>query len=515
MKLVTAEQMREMDACAVEKYGIPSIVLMENAGRSAAEIIHRRYWGTNLRRALIFSGKGNNGGDGFVIARHLQIRGWEVQVVVLAEADKIQGTAAKNLKVLQQSGIELEFMPDSQSLGNLLLTLTCSDTLIIDAIFGNGLTSPVRGHYLDALRWINACSAPVAAVDMPSGVEAGSGEILGEAVQAECSISFACAKIGQVSAPACSVGGELIVADIGMPKVLQDSVSDRLLFVDSDEALSLLPRRDYGAHKGTCGHSLIIAGSPGKGGAAQMAADACLRAGSGLVTLVTPGEVQRSIAGHIPEVMTHGIETSGGWNPEILPQLARLWQERSVVALGPGLGQEQACTEMVHEIVKKCSCPLVLDADALNALAARPDVLKERTPASTVVTPHPGEMARLCGIDTARVQAQRIRCAQDFAVRYGVVVVLKGARSVIADPDGRVRINGSGNPGMASGGMGDILTGIITAFIAQGLAPLDAATLGTYLHGRAADLCAEKLGPVGYGATDVARMLARTRSELR
>lgn len=194
MKLVTAEQMREMDACAVEKYGIPSIVLMENAGRSAAEIIHRRYWGTNLRRALIFSGKGNNGGDGFVIARHLQIRGWEVQVVVLAEADKIQGTAAKNLKVLQQSGIELEFMPDSQSLENLLLTLTCSDTLIIDAIFGNGLTSPVRGHYLDALRWINACSAPVAAVDMPSGVEAGSGEILGEAVQAECSISFACAK---------------------------------------------------------------------------------------------------------------------------------------------------------------------------------------------------------------------------------------------------------------------------------------------------------------------------------
>jgi NAD(P)H-hydrate epimerase len=169
---------------------------------------------------------------------------------------------------------------------------------------------------------------------------------------------------------------------------------------------------------------------------------------------------------------------------------------------------------MVHEIVKQCSCPLVLDADALNALAARPEVLKERAAASAVVTPHPGEMARLCGIDTARVQAQRIRCAQDFAVRYGVVVVLKGARSVIADPDGRVRINGSGNPGMASGGMGDILTGIITAFIAQGLAPLDAATLGTYLHGRAADLCAEKLGSVGYGATDVARMLARARDEL-
>jgi NAD(P)H-hydrate epimerase len=514
MKLVTAEQMREMDACAVEKYGIPSIVLMENAGRSAAEIIHRRYCGTNICRALIFSGKGNNGGDGFVIARHLQIRGWEVQVVVLAEADKIQGTAADNLNVLQQSGIALEFMPDSQSLGNLLLTLTCSDTLIIDAIFGNGLTSPVRGHYLDALRWINACGAPVAAVDMPSGVEASSGEILGEAVQAECSISFACAKIGQVSAPACSAGGELIVADIGMPKVLQDSVSDQLLFVDPAEALSLLPRRDYGAHKGICGHSLIIAGSPGKGGAAQMAADACLRAGSGLVTLVTPVEVQRSIAGHIPEVMTHGIETPGGWNPEILPHLTRLWQERSVVALGPGLGQEQACTEMVHEIVKECSCPLVLDADALNALATRPEVLKERAPTSAVVTPHPGEMARLCGIDTARVQAQRIRCAQDFAVRYGVVVVLKGARSVIADPDGRVRINGSGNPGMASGGMGDILTGIIAAFIAQGLAPLDAATLGTYLHGRAADLCAEELGPVGYGATDVARMLARTRDEL-
>ncbi|MFW6387298.1 MAG: NAD(P)H-hydrate dehydratase, partial [Thermodesulfobacteriota bacterium] len=425
-----------------------------------------------------------------------------------------QGIAADNLNVVQQCGIEIDFTPDSKTLENLLSTLTCTDTLIVDAMFGNGLTSPVRGHYLEALRWINACSAPVAAVDMPSGVEAGSGEILGEAVQAECSISFACAKIGQVSTPACSAGGELIVADIGMPKVLQDSVSDRLLFVDAAEASSLLPRRDYSAHKGICGHSLIIAGSPGKGGAAQMAADACLRAGSGLVTLVTPVEVQRSIAGHIPEVMTHGIETAAGWSPEILPQLTRLWQERRVVALGPGLGQEQACTDMVHEIVMQCSCPLVLDADALNALAAKPEVLKKRAAASAVLTPHPGEMARLCGIDAAEVQTQRIRCAQDFAVRYGVVVVLKGARSVIADPDGRVRINSSGNPGMASGGMGDILTGIITAFIAQGLAPLDAATLGTYLHGRAADLCAGEFGPVGYGATDVARMLARAWDEL-
>ncbi|MCA1797629.1 MAG: NAD(P)H-hydrate dehydratase [Geobacteraceae bacterium] len=514
MKLVTAEQMRAMDACAVETYAIPSIVLMENAGRSAAEIIHRRYFSKALQRALIFSGKGNNGGDGFVIARHLQIRGWEVQVIVLAEAEKIQGIAADNLKVLQKSGIAVAFAPDAEQLNSLLPTLPLTDNLIVDAMFGNGLTSAIRGHYLDALRWINASAAPVAAVDMPSGVEASSGAILGEVIEADCSISFACAKVGQVSAPACSVGGKLWVADIGMPRVLSDSVDDTLLFVDDAEARRLLPRRRGDAHKGTCGHGLIIAGTPGKGGAAQMAAHACVRGGSGLVTLVVPARVQQSIAGHIPEVMTHAIADADGWNPTLLPELKRLWQERSVVAAGPGLGQNPACIEMVRNLVEQCSVPLVLDADALNAVAHDPEILAQRPAGMTVVTPHPGEMARLCGIDTAQVQAERIRTAQDFAARYGVVVVLKGERSVIADPCGNVRINSSGNSGMATGGMGDILTGVVAAYIAQGLASLEAATLGVYVHGRAADLCAQQFGPAGYTATDVTENLARVRQEL-
>jgi len=514
MKLVTAEQMRNMDSCAVETYGIPSIVLMENAGRSAAEIMHRRYFSPTLQRALIFSGKGNNGGDGFVIARHLQIRAWDVQVVVLANSDEVQGIAADNLKVLQQSGIEVAFAPDAECLASLFPALPQTDTLIVDAMFGNGLTSPIRGHYLDALHWINASTAPVAAVDMPSGVDASSGAILGEAVSADCSISFACAKLGQVSAPAYGVGGELLVADIGMPRVLNDSVADTLLFVDDDEARRLLPRRRGDAHKGTCGHSLIIAGIPGKGGAAQMAAHACVRGGSGLVTLAAPSQVQHSIVGHIPEVMTYAIPDDKGWNPALVPELKRLWEERSVVAAGPGLGEEPACIEMVRKIVAECFVPLVLDADALNALASAPEVLAQRPVGMTVITPHPGEMARLCGIETSRVQKERIRTAQDFASRYGVVVVLKGARSVIADPFGNVRINSSGNSGMASGGMGDILTGVIAAHIAQGLSSLEAATLGVYVHGRAADICAQQYGPAGYTATDVALNLARVRQEL-
>lgn len=514
MKLVTAEQMRNMDSCAVETYAIPSIVLMENAGRSAAEIIHRRYFSPTLQRALIFSGKGNNGGDGFVIARHLQIRAWEVQVVALASADEIKGIAADNLKILQQSGIEVAFAPDAEHLDSLFPALPQAGTLIVDAMFGNGLTSAIRGHYLDALRWINSSAAPVVAVDMPSGVDVSSGEILGEAVKADCSISFACAKIGQVSAPAYTVGGELSVADIGMPRVLSDSVADTLLFVEEAEAQHLLPHRQGDAHKGTCGHSLVLAGTPGKGGAAQMAAYACVRGGSGLVTLVVPALVQSSIAGHIPEVMTHGIADAEGWNPALLPELKRLWQERSVVAAGPGMGLTPACIKMVQQLVEQCSVPLVLDADALNALVSAPEILAKRQVGTTVVTPHPGEMARLCGVDTSQVQAKRIRIAQDFAARYGVVVVLKGARSVIADPCGIVRINSSGNSGMASGGMGDILTGIIAAYIAQGLSPLDAATLGAYIHGRAADLCVQQFGPAGYAATDVAKNLARVRQEL-
>jgi NAD(P)H-hydrate epimerase len=514
MKLVTAEQMRNMDRSAVENYGIPSIVLMENAGRSAAEIICQRYLRPTLQRAIIFSGKGNNGGDGFVIARHLQIRSWDVQVVVMADADEIKGIAADNLRVLQNSGVEVGYAADSTQLHALLAILPQEGVLLVDAMFGNGLTSPIRGHYLEALRWLNAASAPVAAVDMPSGVDATCGAILGEAVNADCSISFACAKIGQVSDPACTVGGELVVADIGMPRVLSDSVPDTLLFIDATEARRFIPQRSGDAHKGTCGHSLIIAGTPGKGGAAQMAAHACVRAGSGLTTLVTPSRVLQSIAGHIPEVMTHPVSDTEQWTPALIPELKRLWEGCSVVAAGPGLGQESGCIDMVREMVTQCSAPLVLDADALNALAAEPEILSQRSTDTTVLTPHPGEMARLCGISTAQVQAERIGIAQDFASRFGVVVVLKGIRSIIADPHGKVRINSSGNAGMASGGMGDVLTGIIAAYIAQGLSPFDAATLGAYVHGRAADLCVQHMGPAGYTATDVAKHLAAVRREL-
>lgn len=512
MKLVTAAQMRDMDNCAIETYGVPAVVLMENAGRSAAEILHTRYSSTPLNRALIFSGRGNNGGDGYVIARHLQLRGWEVQVVVLAHAEALEGSAATNLRILQRAGVDIAFAHDSAALDAILPTLPSRDVLLIDAMFGNGLTSAIRGHYLKALHWMNAAAAVVAAVDMPSGVDATSGEILGEAVKADCSISFACAKVGQVSAPASSVGGTLYVADIGMPKVLCDSVADTLLFVDGAEAQQLLPPRRSDAHKGDCGHSLIVAGTPGMGGAAQMTAEACVRSGSGLVTLVTPAAVQHSIAGHIPEVMTHGT-SDVGWSVEILPELERLWQERNVVAIGPGLGVGEDCTRMVRELVIRCPLPLVLDADGLNVVAAAPEIFKQR-PGATVVTPHPGEMARLCGCSVAQVQAERVRTAQEFAALCGVIVVLKGARTVIADPYGAVRINSSGNSGMASGGMGDVLTGVITAFIAQGLAPLDAATLGVYLHGSAADLCAAQYGSAGYTASDVAKMLGQARQHL-
>ncbi|MDD2558939.1 MAG: NAD(P)H-hydrate dehydratase [Desulfuromonadaceae bacterium] len=516
MKLVTAAQMREMDNCAIETYGVPAVVLMENAGRSAADILHTRYHthcsGVSLNRALIFSGKGNNGGDGYVIARHLQLRGWEVQVVVLAHAEALEGSAAANLEILQRADVDIVFAPDSVELETVLSTLPCRDVLIIDAMFGNGLTSALGGHYLKALHWINAAAAVVAAVDMPSGVDATSGEILGEAVKADCSISFACAKVGQVSAPAYSVGGTLYVADIGMPRVLRDSVADTLLFIDAAEAQRLVPPRRSDAHKGDCGHSLIIAGTPGKGGAAQMAAEACVRSGSGLVTLVTPAAVQDSIAGHIPEVMTHGTSATG-WSVEILSELEHLWQERNVVAVGPGLGLGEECTRMVRELVTRCPLPLVLDADGLNVVATAPEIFKQR-PGATVVTPHPGEMARLCGCSVAQVQAERVRTAQEFAAHCGVIVVLKGARTVVADPYGAVRINSSGNPGMASGGMGDVLTGVITAFIAQGLAPFDAATLGVYLHGCAADMCALQYGSAGYTATDVAKMLGMARQNL-
>ncbi len=512
MKLLTAQQMRELDRRAIEEAGVPGVVLMENAGRGAADRFGECFAASFPGPVLILCGKGNNGGDGHVIARHLRNRGWQVRSLVLAAHDQVVGDAGINLEILLRSGAEVVFAPDAAALGKALAGSTAR--LAVDALFGTGLASEVGGHYRVAIDWLNVSGLPVLAVDIPSGVNADSGEILGAAVQAQLTVTFACAKLGHVVFPGAACTGDLDLIDIGIPSSLIEQLSDALVLVDAPTAAPLLPHRLATGHKGSFGHLLVLAGSTGKSGAAALAAEGGLRSGAGLVTVAVPRSQQPVVAATLTEAMTAPLpELDGGVSMLAWDDLVALWAGKGAVALGPGLGQTDEAVAVVRRLVGECPLPLVIDADALNALAGHLELLDGRKGAA-ILTPHPGEMARLIGGTVAEVERDRIGTARSFAMEHRVTLILKGARTVVALPDGRVRINGSGNPGMATGGMGDVLTGLLGGLLAQGLQPVAAAVLGTFLHGLAGDRLAARLGSVGFLATDLLRELPAARQEL-
>jgi NAD(P)H-hydrate epimerase len=514
MKLVSADEMREIDRRTIEEIGIPGVVLMENAGQGAADRLCRAFASLHPGPVLVLAGKGNNGGDGYVIARYLLNRGWRVRTIATAAPEAIGGDAGIHLQALRRCGAEVTFASDSKALGAALEGHR-DIALIVDALLGTGLASEVRGLYAEAVDWINDAPAPVVAVDIPSGIDATTGAILGRAVRADLTVTFALAKIGHANHPGAALTGQLEIVDIGIPTALLEPAGADHVLVDAAAAVQLLPPRQATGHKGTFGHLLVVAGSVGKTGAAAMTAEGGLRAGSGLVTVACPAAVQEVLAIKLTEAMTASLPgVEGALSLQALGEIESLLEGKNALALGPGLGQTEEVRNLVRRLVGGCPAPLVLDADGLNAIAERPDVLLERSGEAAVLTPHPGEMARLTGKTVAAIEADRIGAAREFARRYQVVLLLKGARTVIALPDGRVRINGSGNPGLASGGMGDVLTGMIGAFLAQGLPPGDAAILGAYLHGRAADRLLERLGDAGMIASDLLREVPAARREL-
>jgi ADP-dependent NAD(P)H-hydrate dehydratase / NAD(P)H-hydrate epimerase len=514
MKLFTADQMRTLDRRTIEEIGIAGLVLMENAGRGVAELMGLRYAHLCPGPVLIVCGRGNNGGDGYVIARHLHHAGWEVRTLVLCPEGMVSGDAAVNLAILRRCQGEIVFAPDEESLASFLAG--CSDVrLVVDALFGTGLSSEIRGHHALVIDWINAAGHPVTAVDIPSGVDATSGRILGRAVQADLTVTLGAAKVGMAVHPGAGMVGELAVLDIGIPPFIEAQECSDILLVEGADAAPLLPARPETGHKGTFGHLLVVAGSTGKMGAAAMTAEGGLRVGSGLVTVACPEGVHAALAAKLTEAMTHplpGAHYLGAASPG---ELQMLWQGKDALALGPGMGQAKETFSLIRDLVRSCPLPMVLDADALNALAEDPESLTVRGGAETVLTPHPGEMARLCGRTVAEVEGDRIGIARTFASRFSVVLLLKGARTVVAFPDGRIRINGSGNPGLASGGMGDVLTGLIGGLLAQGLSAEDASVLGVYLHGFAADRLSHSLGTAGMLASDLLREIPATRRALR
>ncbi len=504
MKVVTAHAMQDMDRRAIEEAGIPGTVLMENAGRGCADEIVAEF---GLRgRAVILSGKGNNGGDGYVIARLLSQKGWQVRVVVLCTRDRITGDAATNLALLPESMVA--YCHEEGLLASLYMEELFRADVIVDALLGTGLRSDVSSFYREAIELVNASGRPVVSVDIPTGIHATTGRILGAAVRAYITVTFACAKLGHVLFPGAEHTGRLAVVDIGIPAELMQEAPG-YEFLNDESIRPLLRRRDRLAHKGTFGHCLIVAGSTGKTGAAALCANSTVRAGAGLVTLGVAESLHRILEVKTTEVMTVPLPDAGNGylTNSAFPTIERLLEGRDAVAVGPGIDRHPGTVALVQQLVASVACPLVIDADGLNALAEDISVLRGAKSRSIVLTPHPGEMARLLGTSVPDVEAIRISVAEEFAREYGVYLVLKGARTIIASPDGISAINGSGNPGMATGGMGDVLTGIIVSLMGQGYSAWDASRMGVFIHGYAADMIAEEKGEIGMTATDVMEKL--------
>lgn len=514
MRIVSAEEMRALDALTIEN-GTPGHVLMERAGSGATKALLELfpYMRRKGRRALVCAGKGNNGGDGFVIARLLRKRGVRTDVVLFGRADEVKGDAARNLRSYRRGRSTVHEVAGADGLDPLVDRLDHAD-IVIDAIFGTGLSSDVRGLQAAAIELINAAGIPVFAVDIPSGLHADTGHALGTCIQAEATATFGFAKIGQVLYPGASYCGELVVVDIGIPSAATTERPPVTWLLDEDEAARLVPTRRPDSHKGDCGHLLVVAGSFGKTGAAQLVTRGALRAGAGLVTLVGPASLYPVYAGGVLEAMTATLPDRDGqirFDPQ---HLGELLEGKSAVVIGPGVGTHEEARQTVRWLLATSTVPLVLDADALTCVADELGSLST-TRAPAVLTPHPGEMARLLGTDSSMVQADRVGVAKRFAEAHGCVLVLKGARTVVAEPSAHAWVNPTGNPGMASGGMGDVLSGVIGGLMAQGLGASEAARLGVYVHGAAADRGAVERGENGLIASDVIACLPPALRTLR
>lgn len=503
MYLVTADEMREMDRRTIEDFGIPGRILMENAGRGATRFLLERFPDLKNRRVGVVAGRGNNGGDGYVIARYLSHRDINVTVYLLANASRVAGDAAANLDLLAPLGVPVIEMPDKKIFSSYRSEMSAKD-LWIDAILGTGLKSDVKGLYKDVIDFINSLDKPVFAVDIPSGLNADTGQPCGTCIRACATATFGFAKTGHYIYPGAEDTGELQVVEIGIPPHVAEAVGPKQFVLTTPRIRTYIKPRPPDAHKGRTGHLLVIAGSPGKTGAAAMAAVSAVRSGTGLVTLGIPASLNPILESQVLETMTSPLpETKTGvLGKASFESIMKLLDGKRCLAIGPGLGSEPETAKLVQGLLTENKVPVVIDADGLNNLVGDTEILKH-CQAPVILTPHPGEMARLAQTSVSSVQNDRIASARKFSVDHKVHVVLKGANTVIAHPDGTVFINTSGNSGMASGGMGDVLTGLIAGFVTQGYSPEAASHAGVFLHGAAADSMANDLGPFGYLASEV------------
>src|SRR5947209_7097037 len=496
MELVTAAEMRELDRAAIETRNIPSLRLMENAGKAVVEEMERFFGPLRGKAVTIVAGKGQNGGDGLVTARLLRKRRCQARVVLLASPSALTGDAATNLNKFQRARGRCLAVETPAQLTSILNPLLQDSDLVVDAIFGTGLNAPVQGLPATAITLVNASRKPIVAIDLPSGLDGDTGAVLGTAITATLTVTLARPKRGLYLGAGPDHAGAIRVADIGIPSDIIAAAKIPVTLLEAADIRSWLPVRPRTAHKGTFGHAGIIAGSAGKTGAAAMAAQAALRIGAGLVTVAAPRSVSDVLEAKLLEAMAYPVpETEARTlSKQALEALLAFAETKTALAIGPGIGTHPDTQALVHNLIVSVNRPTVLDADGINAFAGHQEMLGHaRGP--LVLTPHPGELARLLGV-TSRLAREQNVC-----------VVLKGAGSVVAGPDGRLAVNPTGNPGLATGGTGDVLTGIITGLLAQGLAPWGAACVGVYAHGLAGDLAASEMGETGLIAGDVIRAI--------
>lgn len=508
-KLASSEQMREFDRLATERYGIPSIVLMENAGRHVYESVFQILDSIAGKKIVIISGKGNNGGDGFLAARHLRDAGADVSVCITADASDIKGDAKINFDILVKTGFHISLI---RSVDELEPVLAQCDA-VVDAMYGTGLKGDITGLIADVINAINKCGKTVISVDIPSGVDADNGQIQGVCVKADITATFALPKLGLFLYPGAAYTGVVFAADIGIPHELYDDI--KVEITTQEFAAESLPDRSHDAHKGTFGTTVVIAGSRGMTGAAALASEAVLKSGAGLSVLCVPVSLQQMMATKLTEVMTKGLPETADvmLSSSALDEALQVCEKASSIVLGCGIGICDDTCEFVNAFIKASKAPMVIDADALNCISKsneKSSIFRN----NLVITPHPAEMARLLGTTTAEIQSDRLGAARKASQQFGCVVVLKGAGTVIMNSDGRAFVNTTGNPGMATGGTGDILAGVIGSLISQGMNAFDAAVSGVFIHGAAGDIAADEIGESGMLAGDLLRAIPNALKDL-
>ena len=531
MKALTAAEMREVDRLTTERYGISQAQLMEHAGKAVAEfVLHEvsRRFEAPVRKVVVLCGKGNNGGDGFVAARHLKPELRHVTAVLFGTASEMRGDAAANFQRWRDGGGECAFVTDDAAWTNTASLIRTAD-VVLDAMLGTGLRGATTGFVAKAIEFLNESSrngtgtspALIVAVDAPSGLPSDGERAEGPVVRAHATVTFTAPKVGQLLSANAECCGALVVRAIGSPGELieeQGKVGPRWAGPEEFAKLTMVRRAD--SHKGLYGHVLVVAGSVGKSGAAVLAGTGALKAGAGLVTIATPATVQGIVAAGQPEFMTEPLAVGASDAIAIEDAsdaaVAGILSGKTVLAIGPGLGQKAGTQKFIRALVQATELPTILDADGLNAFAGCADGLRERKSRFLAITPHPGEMARLLGAQNADVQKDRVKIASEAAARWNAYVLLKGFHTILAGPDGQVFVNTTGNPGLAKGGSGDVLTGILAALTGQFGTDdwLRILALGAWLHGRAAETLVEEADESGILAGEVARALPYARREL-